>query len=87
LKSLWPRRNQKQTVHTCEQFTSHLESDIYKIKPNTFKLLKHTNKDIKQTANVNSGPSKEIFAYYYKELWANNSLQEIIGMKKLMTKL
>jgi len=45
------------------------------------------NKDIKQTANVNPGPSKEIFAYYYKKLWANNSLQEIIGMKKLMTKL
>jgi len=26
-----------------------------------FKLLKHVNKDIKQTANVNSGQSKEIF--------------------------
>jgi hypothetical protein len=34
------------------------------------------NKDIKQTANVNPGPSKEIFVYYYKELWTNNSIQE-----------
>jgi len=26
------------------------------------------NKDIKQTANVNPGPSKEIFVHYYKKL-------------------
>ena len=63
-----PNRNQKQTLHAWEQFTSHLESDIYIIKPNTFKLLKYMNKDIKQTANVNPGPSKEIFVHYYKKL-------------------
>jgi hypothetical protein len=30
-----------------EEFISHLDSDTYKIKPNTFKLIKHMNKDIK----------------------------------------
>jgi hypothetical protein len=54
---------------------SHLEPNIYKIKPNTLKILKHTNKDIKKPANTNAGPSKETFLYY-KELWTNNSLQE-----------
>jgi len=55
-----PNRNQKQTLHAWEQFTSLLEYDIYITKPSTFKLLKHMNKNIKQTANVNTGPSKEI---------------------------
>jgi hypothetical protein len=45
-----------------------LESDIYKIKPNTFKLLKHMNMDIIESANISVGPSKEIFLRYYKEL-------------------
>ena len=49
---------------------------IYKAKPNTFKPLKHTNKDIKESAYTNHGPSKEIFLHYYKESLANNSLQE-----------
>jgi hypothetical protein len=45
---------------------------MYKIKPNTFKLLKHMNKDMKESANINPGPSKESFLHYYKELWNNN---------------
>ena len=55
---------------------SHLECDMYKIKPNTFKLLKHMNKDIKESANIKPGPSKETSLLYYKELWTSNSLQE-----------
>jgi hypothetical protein len=38
-----------------EQFTSHLEPDIYKIKPNTFKLLNHMNKYIKESAHGRIG--------------------------------
>ena len=49
---------------------------MYKIKPNTFKLLKHMNKDIKESANIKPGPSKETSLLYYKELWTSNSLQE-----------
>ena len=55
---------------------SHLESDIHKIKPNTFQLLKYLNKDIQESANINPGPGKETFSNYYKELWTNTSLQE-----------
>jgi hypothetical protein len=34
------------------------------------------NKDIKESAYTNHGASKEIFSHYYKESYANNSLQE-----------
>jgi len=41
-----------------EDTISHLECDIYKIKPNIFKTLKRINKYIKESANINPGPSK-----------------------------
>ena len=31
------------------------------------------NKDIKESANINPGPGKEILLQFHKELWANNS--------------
>jgi hypothetical protein len=34
------------------------------------------NKDVKGSANINPDPSYETFLHYYKELWANYSLQE-----------
>ena len=70
------REIRKRHHKSWEQFLSHLESDIYKIKPNKFKLLKHMNIDIKESANINPRPSKAAFLHYYKELWTNNSLQE-----------
>jgi hypothetical protein len=36
----------------------HTESDIHKIKPKIFKLLKHINKYIKESASINPSPSK-----------------------------
>jgi len=30
------------------------------------------NKDVKESANINPGPSKESFLHYCKELWNNN---------------
>ena len=66
-------KSEKGNKKSWEQFISHLESDIYKIKPNTFKLLKHMNMDIIGSANISVGPSKEIFLRYYKELQTNNS--------------
>ena len=41
-----------------EQFISQLEPDTYKIRPNTFRLLKHMNKDITESANINPVPSQ-----------------------------
>ena len=43
---------------------SQLESGILKIKPNTFKLLKHMNKHIEESANIHPGPRKETFFYF-----------------------
>jgi hypothetical protein len=34
------------------------------------------NKYIKESANINPGPSKETFLHHYKEIWTSNSLQE-----------
>jgi hypothetical protein len=34
------------------------------------------NKDMKESANINLGPSKESFLHYYKELWNTNFHQE-----------
>jgi hypothetical protein len=34
------------------------------------------NKDIKEPANIKSGPSKEILLLYYEELWTGNCPQE-----------
>jgi hypothetical protein len=61
------REIRKRHGNFWEQFIPHLESDICKIKPNTFKLQKHMYKDIKVSANTNPSPSKEIFLRYYKE--------------------
>jgi DNA repair photolyase len=49
------REIKKRHHKSWEQFTSHLEHDIYKIKPNTFKLLNHMNKDIKESAHGRIG--------------------------------
>jgi hypothetical protein len=32
--------------------------------------------DIKESENINPGPSKETFLHNYKELWTYNALQE-----------
>ena len=37
-------KSEKRHCQSQEQLISHLESDKYKLKPNTFKLLIHTNK-------------------------------------------
>jgi hypothetical protein len=33
------------------------------MKPKTLKLLRHMKKDIKESANINLGPSKETFSF------------------------
>ena len=50
-----PKEIRKRHHKSWEQFASHLEPDIYKTKPNTFKLLNHTNKDIKELAHGRIG--------------------------------
>jgi len=46
------------------------------------------NKDIKGSANIKPGWSKEKFVHYYKELWNNKPLEEnYCNTEILMTKL
>ena len=42
------------------------------------------SKDIKESANINPGPSKETFLHYYKEIWNTENVDdEIITMEEL----
>jgi hypothetical protein len=52
------KTNQERT----NTFVSRLESDIYKIRPNIYKMLKHMNKD------SISGPTEEQFLKFYTQL-------------------
>jgi len=61
------REIRKRHRKSLEEFISLLESTIYKMKPNTFKLLKHMSIDTKESENINPGPSKKIFLHYCKE--------------------
>jgi hypothetical protein len=49
------------------------EHDLYKTKPNTYKILKHTNKEI---ANIKGGINENTFLHYYKQLWNIQSFKE-----------
>ena len=42
----------KRHLKYLEEFTSHLESAIYKMKLNIFKILKHMKKDIKESTQT-----------------------------------
>jgi hypothetical protein len=50
------RRRHRQSWET---FISHLESDLYKVKPKAFKILKYMNQDIKELAKLNCEATKE----------------------------
>jgi hypothetical protein len=42
------------------------------------------SKDIKESANINPGQSKETFLHYYKEIWNTENVDdEIITMEEL----
>jgi hypothetical protein len=53
-----------------------LEHDLYKTKPNTYKILKHINKDVKETANIKEGINENTFLHYYKQLWNIQNFNE-----------
>lgn len=50
-----------------------LEHDIYKTKPNTYKILKHIEEDIEETVRIPGGINENIFLQYYAKLWNNDS--------------
>jgi hypothetical protein len=43
-----PKEKWKIRSKSWVKFKSHIQTDIYKIKPGTLKLLQHMNKDIKE---------------------------------------
>ena len=71
------KRQRRRHHISWEEFISHLESDIHKIKDSAFNLLKQMTTDIKESANIKSRPIKGTFLYY-KVLWTNNILQKNI---------
>jgi len=66
----------------------HLESAIYTIKLNTFKLLKYMNKDNNESAIINPGPNKETFFYIIIRNYGLIMLfKKITGIRKMLMKL
>jgi phage shock protein A len=43
------RRRQR---NSWDKSVTTLEHDLYETKPNTYKIVKHINKDLKETANI-----------------------------------
>jgi hypothetical protein len=41
------------------------------VKPKAFKILKYINQDIKESAKLNCGATKEQFLKYYTDLWTD----------------
>jgi len=56
-----PKRNQKKKSQILERIYITLSICHTQVQPNIFKLLKHVNKDIKESANINPGPRKDTF--------------------------
>jgi hypothetical protein len=56
------------SIGLCPNLDLWNANKLHYITPNTFKLIKHMNTDIIESANISPGSSKEIFLLYYKEL-------------------
>jgi hypothetical protein len=41
------------------------------VKPKAFKILKYMNQDIKESAKLNCGATKELLLKYYTDLWTD----------------
>lgn len=56
--------NNKKTLKILETISVTVESDIRRIKSNTFKLLAHMNNGIKKSSDINPCIHKQMFLYY-----------------------
>jgi hypothetical protein len=45
--ALVKREARRRKRNSCEKFVTNLEHDSYRTKPNTYKIIKHLNEDIK----------------------------------------
>ena len=80
-KPLPKQKSQKDTANPGNNLY-HTNSLIYQIKPNTFKLPKHMNKDITESENINSGASKNHFYIITRNYGKITLLKKIIEMQK-----
>ena len=46
------RESRKRKRMSWERFVSHIEHDLYRTRPNTYKILKHLNQDIRESGSL-----------------------------------
>jgi hypothetical protein len=63
------QKEKRRTKNSWDKLMTTLEHGLYKTKPNTYNILKHVNKQVKQTANIKGGTDENTFLHYYKQLW------------------
>jgi hypothetical protein len=76
-----------------EEFVSYLENDITRPQPQTYKIIKNLNKEVKETVRINIIPHKT-WLNYCEDLWSqssetlqNTTITETITLDELVTVL
>jgi hypothetical protein len=59
-----------------EKFVTQLEHNLYKPKPNTYKILKHLNQETRETGDIQCPLHKELCLQYYKKLWTDSNYRQ-----------
>lgn len=69
LTAIVKRESRKRKRLSWEKFVSNIEHDLYRIRPNSYKILKHLNQDTRETGSLKCKLDSDKFFYYYKNLW------------------
>jgi hypothetical protein len=48
-----------------------MEHNLYRPKPNTYKILKYLNQEIRETGNIECPLNEDTFSQHYKNLWTD----------------
>jgi vacuolar-type H+-ATPase subunit C/Vma6 len=59
-----------------EKFITQLEHNLYKPKPNTYKILKHLNRETRETGDIQCPLHEGLYLKYYKKLWTDSNYKQ-----------
>jgi hypothetical protein len=48
-----------------------MEHNLYRPKPNTYKIVKYLNQEIRETGNIKCPLNEDPFSQHYKNLWTD----------------
>jgi hypothetical protein len=58
-----------------EIFITQLEHNFYKSKPNTYKIFKYPNQEIREAEDIQCPLNEDLCLQYYKKLWADTNYE------------